>query len=135
MKTPDVIKKGLECCVFDDVENRYPNCSGCPYENHTNCENRLRSDALAYIKQLEADVRIANIQKEAMFAKAEQLEKERDAVLRDLEKSKDCESCKHKEEKDALIEYGDIPAQCCNCIEIRSQHLWRGVCEENGGDA
>lgn len=50
MKTPDAIKKGLGYC--------YPGrCYGsetCPYVAHgTACENRLREDALALIRQLE----------------------------------------------------------------------------------
>ena len=50
MKTPDEIKKGLECCAD------YGNCSaqGCPYNLIKDCGHDLYSDALAYIQQLEA---------------------------------------------------------------------------------
>ncbi len=48
MKTPDEIKKGLECCneMCD---------SSCPYWEDSECPISVRNDALAYIKQLEAD--------------------------------------------------------------------------------
>ena len=51
MKTPEEIKKGLECCAR---ETPYP-CNGCPYERTADeswaCEKD--KDTLAYIKQLE----------------------------------------------------------------------------------
>lgn len=54
MKTPEEIKKGLECC---SQSLPYP-CSGCPYERDEQQENAWRcdldADARAYIQQLEA---------------------------------------------------------------------------------
>lgn len=47
MKTPEEIKKGLECC--QDTR-----CEGCPYSNMRWCAKENGADALAYIKQLEA---------------------------------------------------------------------------------
>ena len=53
MKTPDEIKKGLECCMKSSGEE----CDHCPYckecINFFNAGNLYR-DALAYINQLEA---------------------------------------------------------------------------------
>ena len=51
MKTPDDIKKGLECC-------RKGNCKGCPYKEgeYIDCQEQLEKDALAYIEQLEAQM-------------------------------------------------------------------------------
>lgn len=53
MKTPDQIKKGLECCIQNSEEA----CYDCPYmidcETFDNAGNHSR-DALAYINQLEA---------------------------------------------------------------------------------
>lgn len=47
MKTPDEIKKGLECC-------NKGNCENCPYrERKIDCADVLREDTLAYIQQLE----------------------------------------------------------------------------------
>ena len=54
MKTPDEIKKGLECCANDAM------CSEkCPYfnslSNGVDCASKMKADALTYTKQLEAD--------------------------------------------------------------------------------
>ena len=53
MKTPEEIKKGLECCYSDDVTKR--ECAKCPYEYCEECEEVLGRDALALIQQLERD--------------------------------------------------------------------------------
>ena len=50
MKTPEEIKKGLECCQSG--------CYGCPYENFTDdnkedCQYVMLADALAYIRRME----------------------------------------------------------------------------------
>ena len=54
MKTPEAIKKGLECCMKASEEA----CDHCPYSK--GCEQfeagNLYRDALAYITQLEARV-------------------------------------------------------------------------------
>lgn len=52
MRTPEKIKKGLECCAKDVP---YP-CNKCPYERTFEEEwsCKLHSDTLAYIQQLEA---------------------------------------------------------------------------------
>ena len=56
MKTPDEIKKGLECCIADNGRAR---CEGCPYAGDSGfrhgCMDRNSEDALAYIMQLEED--------------------------------------------------------------------------------
>ena len=56
MKTPDEIKKGLECCISDT----YGCYEKCPYfnslSNGVDCAVKMHADALAYIKQLEARV-------------------------------------------------------------------------------
>lgn len=44
-KTPEEIKKGLECCTI-------PDCEGCPYDDDPSCVVK-NADALAYIQQLE----------------------------------------------------------------------------------
>lgn len=47
-RTPEEIKKGLECCVKAcDCDNN------CPYTPEINCTRVQRQDALAYIRQLE----------------------------------------------------------------------------------
>ena len=46
MKTPDEIKKGLECCT-------HGTCNSCPYAEDGCTSNREKIDALEYIQQLE----------------------------------------------------------------------------------
>ena len=52
MKTPEAIKKGLECCARASEEA----CKHCPYCNDCDIFEacNLYRDALAYINQLEA---------------------------------------------------------------------------------
>lgn len=53
MRTPDEIKKGLECCSAEECT--WDN--GCPYMGlFSECNEGLKHDALAYIQQLEAKV-------------------------------------------------------------------------------
>jgi hypothetical protein len=58
MKTPEEIKKGLECCMPRWVANHWKSCSSkCPYiELSAQCRGTLLYDALTYIQQLEAQV-------------------------------------------------------------------------------
>lgn len=51
MKTPEEIKKWLECCSSAEIM-----CGECPYyEDGVDCDG-MEEDALAYIQQLEAQV-------------------------------------------------------------------------------
>lgn len=50
MKTPDVIKKGLEVCRADECHGHH---TGCPYDDDFFCIMHICGDALAYIEQLE----------------------------------------------------------------------------------
>lgn len=54
MKTPEEIKKGLECC------NTYNDCRSCPYDDKVEkgwgCCVQRNADVLAYIQLLEAKV-------------------------------------------------------------------------------
>lgn len=53
MKTPDEIKKGLECCKKSFC---FHECMRiCPYFKENSCGVKLYNDALAYIQQLEAE--------------------------------------------------------------------------------
>lgn len=71
MRTPEEIKKGLECCAKDAP---YP-CNGCPYERTFEEEwsCKLHSDTLAYTQQLEA-----------MAKPNEQIRWERDTAIEQL---------------------------------------------------
>lgn len=55
MKTPDEIKKGLECCGTRINGDRVTKCSAdCMYLfEGIFCRNVLHNDALTYIRQLE----------------------------------------------------------------------------------
>ena len=50
MKTPEEIKKGLECCSKTDK------CPECLYSGEEYCATKKNVDALAYIQLLEAQV-------------------------------------------------------------------------------
>lgn len=105
MKTPDEIKKGLECCGKGLTWDK--TCgTGCPYEGMyiTGCSMEISADALAYIRQLEA---------------------ERDAAVEDLETVcgmfSVCHACKDR------FWGGD---SCRGCVN--SNHWqWRGVQKED----
>ena len=52
MKTPEDIKKALECC--SDADGFDGDCIKCPYKGEQWCEDKSKIDALAYIQRLEA---------------------------------------------------------------------------------
>lgn len=52
MKTPEDIKKALECC--SDADGFDGDCIKCPYKGEQWCGDKSKIDALAYIQQLEA---------------------------------------------------------------------------------
>jgi hypothetical protein len=106
MKTPEEIKKGLEC----------GDCKNCPYKRLLCCTEGVREDALDYIQQLEAQ--------------NAELKREMAAAVNDLTQSRFCHACKHREEKEQLNEHYDTPSQCINCHLERSQFLWRGPLPE-----
>ena len=59
MKTPDEIKKGLECCIPRWVGNHWKSCSSkCPYITlAASCRGQLIYDAFTLIWQLEEHIR------------------------------------------------------------------------------
>lgn len=53
MKTPEEIKRGLNECT------KFVGCEACPYLSYhkvARCTRKLAADALAYIRQLEAEL-------------------------------------------------------------------------------
>ena len=48
-RTPEEIKKGLECCTSDRMDS----CDECPYQGRPCNDIENLKDALAYIQQLE----------------------------------------------------------------------------------
>lgn len=134
MKTPEEIKKGLECCGTTIVEGRRTTCNAqCPYAYEgIFCRNVLHGDAKSYIVQLEAGIDHAekvtreceksiteNLDK--LQSRLAQVERERDAAVNDLNKAmlldeaEFCTFCKN------------IKKPYCHSCEFE----WRGVCPEN----
>lgn len=57
-RTPEEIKKGLECCKPVWVDNHWKTCdTKCPYIEDVDgfCREQLIVEALAYIQQLERE--------------------------------------------------------------------------------
>lgn len=85
MKTPDEIKKGLECCLTG-------NCTDCPYRKLYGvfrCKTERTRDAIGYIRKLEIAmsaspiVHTVDLNDDAVKY-IQQLEAERDAALADF---------------------------------------------------
>lgn len=57
MKTPEEIKKGLECCFLEcDDTSLIDHCKACPFQPNGVCFRALIKDSLTYIQRLEAQV-------------------------------------------------------------------------------
>jgi hypothetical protein len=143
MKKPEEIKKWLkQDCGECDEENF------CPYMGIAGCIGILHKDALAYIQQLEADLKQEKadhqhtyecaevFQKEnaELLEKIKQLEQERDAALRDI--AIICETCLYNKPKyDGFKVRNEChnPEGCHYAAGLLCGWVWRGVCEENGG--
>ena len=106
-KTPDEIKKGLECCVGKCAFHK-----PCPYENDSDCFKMLKKDALALIQQLEKDKNDLLEERELndfLRDKVKQLEAERDAAINDMYEAQSivCLICKNYYQPDpAVKKYG-----------------------------
>ena len=68
MKTPDEIKKALECCFYDSAQ-----CGECPYYP-VSCDRELVRDAREYIRQLEGCLDKEREQNRFLWDKNKQLE-------------------------------------------------------------
>ena len=76
-RTPEEIKRGLECCSVDGLS-----CSNCSYCVSCDADiHALERDALALIQQLEHNW-------DELFETAKQLERERDAAVAETESLK-----------------------------------------------
>jgi hypothetical protein len=118
-KTPNEIKKGLECC-----NRTFDACHDCPYDTYDEgwgCTVEKNADALAYILQLEA---------------------ERDAAVADIRYAAsvyigECNTCKNGEvcaackRQDACDECPNSKCMCSGCGAGRSNWQWRGVQKED----
>ena len=115
MKSPDEIKKGLECCS-EDV------CKSCPYEQDcytTDGFSALAADALDLIQQLQEEVSKYEEGYDALTKIIKRLEAERDAAVKSLRGR--CFECKHNKTSVCLI--------CSKDKELKYWQ-WRGVQKE-----
>lgn len=113
-RTPEEIKKGLECCMFDS--EGLCNCDECPYVDDGCIYEMLNKDAIAYIRQLERE----------RDAAVEQLK----AV--DVSSYFECAHCKHEELCDLPVwPCNDCDNEECPCHTCSdgSNWQWRGVQE------
>ena len=106
MKTPDEIKKGLELCPKDE-------CETCVYTVSWSCVDVLKTDALTYIQQLEAEL--------------EAVKRERDAIVERLRGA--CTLCKNNKPKNE----DDLCFRCKWGYGCTSEDSWEfdGVYPEN----
>lgn len=130
MKTPDEILYGLEGCANQYCDKDCPYIEDCRRED-TLCCISLLQDAAERIRELEQ-------QNAELATRLEQLKRERDAAVKDLQlKSFGCYGCKH-----FMTAHGKI---CALPIEKRKPSFecweWRGVppkqcetCTNNGWD-
>lgn len=120
-RTPEEIKKGLECY----------NCKTCPYKKD-NCGNVDR-DALAYIQQLEREhdearndldtISYANTELHSAY---EAMKRERDAAVEDIPHT--CSLCANEPNKWLYEEYPRMNNICWTCIANNAGNWqWRGV--------
>ena len=127
-RTPEEIKKGLECCTDICDEG----CKGCVYNRPYNrrdklCLVQLKVDALALNWQIEHE-------RDELLQKNQQLERERDAAVEQLkEVDKEdlfsCSHCIHDELcNDGLTSCVDCDKDCpCHTCRNSSNWEWRGV--------
>ena len=121
MKTPDEIKKGLDCCNQFRSGGHWNICSECPCDiGKGRCDGTLETDAMTYIVQLEA---------------------ERDAAVADIRLAFTsyvgaCQTCKHGENQVDCIEPIRCPdcenekCKCQSCDGDFRNWEWRGVQKE-----
>lgn len=146
-RTPDEIKKGLECVADEDG-----GCSTCPYRYEEECKVEAAKDALALIQQLETDkqqleglLTHMNQLRDAAAGRALKMEErvhQLEAELADTKKAVGytnglCDICKHKDEHENDCEANDFlcyncPAECdCKeCYPNESHYEWHGVQKE-----
>ena len=95
-------------------------CSDCVFMTLT-CAHRRNGE------YCETNIHDAANLIERIAAELEQVKRERDAAVKDLEVIKLCALCRNDETKDKL------PFACTSCGSGKSNWRWRGLCKENGG--
>ena len=131
-RTPEEIKKGLECCKPKWESSRWVTCRNeCPFRNeHAFCKNVLLTCVSAYIQQLENHIG-------ELTEKVKQLERERDAAVEqlkavDVSSCFECVHCKHEELCNSPVwPCNDCDNEECPCHTCSdgSNWQWCGVQE------
>lgn len=126
MKTPEEIKRGLQCCTPLDGEGECTGfdaiCRLCPYDGETWCADKMRKDALTYIAQIETQLRdAAKLQsdRDAWQRRAEAAERDLLKLMKNHQRG--CNYCKHRE--------------YCTAAWDECAPEWRGPCAEDGGES
>ena len=134
MKTPDEIKKGLECC---DKQA----CEECPYDECGDdsrlCMPVLIEDSFELVQQLE----VKAVKQSQRIAELEQdlaaVMRERDAAVADIKTSQSCSLCIHCPKDDECetalflcMECDKVGCVCRECFHGEKLE-WRGICPEN----
>lgn len=131
-KTPDDIKKGLECCITD-------NCKGCPYYplyEVFGCKLARAKDAITLIQHKEQEnaqqaetIERLNDGCHKLIVKIQQLEAERDAAVKELKaattESATCYGCKWYNGRNCTNELNNL-----TCSSRNNHWEWRGVQKE-----
>lgn len=121
MKTPEEIKRGLECC--GDARGE---CSKCPYNGVCFAEGLvipMAREALDRILELEASIVHAKMERDALLDIL--VEATRDGCV--------CTGCKHSTGIDDACEANDFDCnECkvmcmCRTCKDNSNYEWRGV--------
>ena len=130
-KTPDEIKKGLECCC--DLMGVM--CPYCPYaedgDASETCREEMAGDSLALIQRLQAEnaeqaetIMWMEAKRDDLKRTIRHLEAERDAIMQDM--NKNCTSCKHSGMNNPDNPCYKFEEQCRDY----SNWQWRGVQKE-----
>lgn len=133
MKTPEEIKKGLECRKRGYAEQCGYECAKCDVYVPGYVIRELLNDVLAYIKQLEDDnaelkesLDYTDAANTELYSALENAQRERDAAVEDIPRI--CEFCKRNSTK--YLADGMIDDVCVTCLN--GGHFnwkWRGVQE------
>lgn len=128
MKTPEKIKKGIECC------QTMVRCSMCTYNdigcNAVECQKELFGDSLVLINKLESREKKLKSKIAKLEQRLEQAERERDAAVRDIGEASyfQCSVCKHGDWPNCKKGLNNVVEdEVCKCELFE----WRGVCPEN----
>ena len=116
-RTPEEIKKGLECCGARKVCFTLDGSDVCSYDGTKFCIQNMAFDTLAYIQQLERERDAAVAQLKAV----------------DINSYFECSHCKHEELCDSPVwPCNDCENEGCTCHTCAdgSNWQWRGVREE-----